>query len=253
MRDCPVYECNMHEDYRSFLRDRLRYRQHASLKGDPRSYLHPHFREDGRAATYSIRIVNLAEMLYNLQYSEGIELCINQLATGHIESGLAEMQIGMMLHQAEMSFRYIDRTSAPGRVYDLEILRRDESVCCAEVKCKEEATDLSVETVRNSLKDAREQLPAGRDGIIFVRTPQAWVSATETTVILPPEIAAATNDFLRSTGRVAFVIFYVFHLTEFHDHVLNRHALTEFKESTLGGPTRLGRQFLSARSKLQMD
>src|SRR5580704_11056329 len=52
------------------------YRQYAYLTAEKNSYLSPEFGPDGKAPVYSMRILKLAEMLFNLQGVEGFEYCL---------------------------------------------------------------------------------------------------------------------------------------------------------------------------------
>jgi hypothetical protein len=125
-----------------------------------------------------------AEMLFNLQSVSGFDTCLRQLASGQLESALAELQLGMMLYQAHHKFRYIDPNAISGKTFDLEIDFPNGATSGAEIKCKEDATELSIETVRNSLGEARSQLPAGGEGIVFVKVPQSWASANGKEILL---------------------------------------------------------------------
>jgi hypothetical protein len=203
------------------------YKRYCSLECEANSYLAPKFRNDGRAAIYSMRMLNLAEMLFNLQSVEGFEHPLGQLANGQIESGLAEMQLGMMLYQAHHKLRYIDPNIRPGKIHDIELDFSNGSTSCADIKCKKDSTDLSVETISNSLGEARKQLPKGCDGIVFVKVPQAWAATNGSEIFLAKPIIDASLAFFRGTDRVALIVFYLFHLTEIEGGIRNRHAIRE--------------------------
>jgi hypothetical protein len=207
------------------------YRQYAFIGAKRNSYLSPDrdVRNDTRMPIYSMRILNLAEMLFNLQEVEGFGHPLVRIASGQIESSMAELQLGMMLYQAHRKIRYVNSDTNGGRSCDLKIEFENGATSCGEIKCKEDTTDISVETITNSLDDARGQLPKGGDGIIFVKVPQGWAAAaTDEQIFLRMEIIDAARTFLRNTSRVALIVFYIFHLQEFSWGVRNRHAIREF-------------------------
>lgn len=210
-----------------FLGERWYY-NHAYLESPPTSFLHPHFGEDGLAPVYSMRMLNLAEMLLNLQGVEGFQTCLDHMTLDQLESALSELQIGMMLYQDRIEFRYIDPQTVRGKSPDIEITLATGDAALADIKCKYENTDVSEETVTNTLKSARKQLPSGKPGMIFVKVPQEWTFEAGEVVMLPMPMVNATRGFLRNTTRVVKIIYYTFHLSRNLDGgILNRHAIRE--------------------------
>ena len=176
-----------------------------------RSYLRPAFDEAGEATDFSMRLLNLSEMLWNLQGVGGVRNPLEDIASGQIEPGLAELQAGMLLMKNGHRFRYVDR-AAGRRTYDIEI-ETSERPWPTEVKCKIDSTDLSEATIVSALKKAHDQLPpddAG-GGIVFMRCPGAWAVDGTRAVWLPPETITAVNAYVQSTRRIGLVVPYVFH------------------------------------------
>ncbi len=207
------------------------YADHAWLTSPTSSFLHPHFGPDGLAPVWSMRMLNLAEMLFNLQGVEGFRACLDHMTLDQLESALSELQIGMMLYQNRIAFRYIDPATVMGKSPDIESTLQDGSSALADIKCKYEETVVSEETVRNTLKKGLNQLPPGRPGLIFVKVPQAWTFDAGETVMLPMHVVRATNAFLRNTSRVVRVVYYLFHLKQAAEGVRNRHAVHEMNNS----------------------
>jgi hypothetical protein len=203
------------------------YADHAYLTSPKTSFLHPHFGSDGLAPVWSMRMLNLAEMLFNLQGVGGFRVCLDHMTLDQLESALSELQVGMMLYQSRIAFRYIDPATMTGKSPDIEITLEDGSSALADIKCKYEETDVSEETVRNTLKKGLSQLPSGRPGLIFVKVPHAWTFEAGETVMLPGSVIRATNAFLRNTSRVAKVVYYLFHLKQAAEGVRNRNAIHE--------------------------
>ena len=176
------------------------YADNAWLTSPTTSFLHPHFGPDGLAPVWSMRMLNLAEMLFNLQGIEGFRACLDHMTRDQLELTVSELQIGMMLYQSQIAFRYIDPATVIGKSPDIEITLQDSSSALADIKCKYEETIVSEATVRNTLKKGLNQLPSGRPGLIFVKVPQAWTFDDGGTVMLPKPVVRATNAFLRNTN-----------------------------------------------------
>jgi hypothetical protein len=203
------------------------YGRHASLTSPKRSFLHPHFGTDGLATTWTMRMLNLAEMLFNLQAIDGFRNCLDHMTLDQLESALSELQIGMMLYQDRIVFRYIDSATATGKAPDIEITLTCGASALADIKCKYEESEVSEETVRNTLKKDLKQIPKGKSGLLFIKVPQRWAFEARETVMLPMPVLNATTAFLRDTSRVVKVVYYMFHLTPTAGGTLNRHAIRE--------------------------
>jgi hypothetical protein len=150
-----------------------------------------------------IRIPFVAEILFNLQGVEGIDLIVDAIREGHVTSRYAELVCGTRLKKAGLSFRYLaPRDAKRGEPSpDIEITRGGRRVIC-EVKSKSDDTEPGVVTLKGTLKTARKQLPKGEQGIIFVMIPEQWIKepAIERLVV------GTTEEFFCSTTRVAGVV-----------------------------------------------
>jgi hypothetical protein len=56
-----------------------------------KSYLFPNFDVENRNKFYLIDVINLADLLFNLQYVDGFDACLKQLMSGVIESTMSEL------------------------------------------------------------------------------------------------------------------------------------------------------------------
>jgi hypothetical protein len=125
---------------------------------------------------------------------------------GDIEGTYAELDLGRMLYQSDINFRFVNRSGKKGDDFDIEIVFENGTIVCADAKCKVEATEFSEQTVLNSLRHARTQFPDDRPSIIFVKVPPRWLAEHSNVKALLTKVA---NDFLRGTGRVVSVKYYV--------------------------------------------
>lgn len=164
---------------------------------------------DSRHQEQAYRIVDLAELLLNLQHVSGFDECVRRMRLGDIEGTYAELDFGRMLFQSEIDFKFVRTTGRKGDDYDIEILLADGTVVCADAKCKIEATEYSERTVLHSLQHARTQFPQDKPSVIFVKLPPRWNGERPT---LKADLARVASNFLRGTGRVVSVKYYISHI-----------------------------------------
>ena len=188
-----------------------------------RGYLNLDFSSDRRREATVFRVIELAENLFNLQGIEGFDACIAQMRVGaeKIESTCAELNFGRFLYIHDIDYRFVVPQSRKGGDYDFEVIYPGELVVPADAKCKFETTGINPDSVRNSLKKARKQLPDDRAGIIFMKVPQSWI--TDLAVAVP--MVNVGREFLKHTDRVVSIKYYVSFLDTINNMVRHRHAL----------------------------
>jgi len=153
----------------------------------------------------AFRVADLGEVLLNLQGVEGIDTCLDCMKHNDIESAYAELDLGRMLYISGINFRYVKPQQKKGLDYDVEIILDDGGVVCADAKCKIETTEFSESTVINSLQGARSQFPKDQPSIIFMKVPQQWFEQAN----IGKSLNEIAIEFLRGTGRIVSVKFYV--------------------------------------------
>jgi hypothetical protein len=151
------------------------------------------------------RVLDLAELIYNLQCVDGFNNCVQQMLKGDVESAYAELDFGRMLYMHSQKFRYVTRSGKRGDDYDIEIMADDGVVICADAKCKIQAKEFNSESLANTSRDARTQFPKDKPSALFVKVPQHWLSTIEQGTAL----LNVARKFLRRTGRVTSVKLYV--------------------------------------------
>jgi hypothetical protein len=181
---------------------------------------------DADEAARQVRIVDLAEMLYNLQEVEGYVEWVRRLINGDVEATLAELDLGRMLFLHSVQFRFVFPVMKKGSDYDVEIIYPNGIVACADAKCKIEGNDFSAKTIDNSLEKARKQLPRNKPGIIFVKHPAKWAADNLA------ELHEATKAFFRTSKRIVSVKYYVQPFEQQGDVVLHRHGYIELTNPT---------------------
>lgn len=151
------------------------------------------------------RVMDLAELLYNLQYMPGFDECILRMRQGDIEGTLAELNIARLLFLNKVPFRFVIPQGAKKKDYDFDILCPNGQVACADAKCKIDDTNFSENGIRNVLKDARKQLPNDKPGIIFIKTPEHWLANDD----FRNKALLVARRFLGGVRRIVSVKFYV--------------------------------------------
>lgn len=147
------------------------------------------------------RAVLVSEMLFNLQGVEGFGDKLRSLQRDNVEAYVAEFQAAALLHGAGVSFRFRQTVGEKGQDYDLEIYLDDEILAAGNTKCKVETTELSEDTILNSLEDARKKLPKDQAGFVFMKIPESWVRKPNFRQV----VTAGIRNKLRQTGRITTV------------------------------------------------
>lgn len=154
--------------------------------------------------THLVRVVMLAEMIFNLQHKAGLDAVLSQIRGGQIESGSAELEVGKWLEINNVAFRFVEPQQKRGFDYDVELFHFNGMLCCGDAKCKIESTSYSLNTVLSTLRDGQKQLPSDRPGILFVKVPQDWIAASS----FKDEMQELAKQFFRGTKRVVSLEFF---------------------------------------------
>jgi hypothetical protein len=197
--------------------------QHVSVENPEPGFLRVIAGDDDRTQISTFRIVDLAELLFNLQNVSGFDCCIDRMREGNIESTYAELEFGRMLYSAGAVFRFVEPQQKKGADYDIEIILDDGTTVCADAKCKVETTEFSFKTVLNTLEHARKQFPKGRPSAIFAKVPFRWVETSEIGI----ELNQVANRFLRGTQRVVSIKYYISDVAYRDGMLTHRHVFNE--------------------------
>jgi hypothetical protein len=171
----------------------------------------------------TIRIIDLAEVIFNLQHVHGFDDCIARMRRGDIEGTHAELDLGRMLFLHHAPFRYVVPQGVKGCDYDVEVLYPNGVTACADAKCKIVGTTFGANKINNALKKAKTQLPDDRPGIVFIKVPEDWMEVAGF-----EDIAVNTaHAFLRGTRRIVSVKFYVSPIALLNGWMKLQHAYKE--------------------------
>jgi hypothetical protein len=197
--------------------------RHIVSDGRKRGFLSIDESDPVRRETSIFRVMDLAEVIYNLQAVPGFDECITRMRDGDIEGTYAELDFGRMLYLNEVPFRFVVPQGTTGFDYDIEVEYRNGVVAAADAKCKIESTDFGESTIKNTLNKARKQLPDASPGIVFVKVPPRWITNPENIVTM----VDVARTFLRGTRRVVSVKYYTSPITFVDDMLRHDHAYKE--------------------------
>jgi hypothetical protein len=182
---------------------------------------------DGTDATTldksAYRLMDLAELLYNLQHVVGFDEYITRMRDGDIDGTYAELDFGRMLYLNQIKFRYIVPSGVKGSDYDVDVIYPNGLTVCGDAKCKIEATEFGVKTIDDTLRGARRQLPDNQPGIVFVKIPPRWLETPNFAHVCH----AVAWDFLRTTQRIVSVKYYAAPLSFMNGILAIHHAFME--------------------------
>jgi hypothetical protein len=183
------------------------------------------------------RVIDFAEMLYNLQSIEGYDNCVAQLNDPQLEGTLAELEVGKLLQIHGVRFRFIVPQGVSGMDYDLEVFMPDSRSAVADTKCKIESSSTSKSTIKSQLEKARSQLPSDSPGMVFLKVPQDWMVDAQQWVENEygnETISSAVRSFLRNTGRIVSVKVYssIIHVYQNRPGTVGLYRVWEFNNFT---------------------
>ena len=130
------------------------------------------FKSEGRGFQYQERVRRLAERIFNLQNIKNIEDIVEKIKEGNLISRFSELEVGTTFYRRKIPFEFVKQTGRKRFDFDIKIKTNPEINC--EVKNKIKSTILSEETLRVSLKKARDQMPKDEPSLIAVKIPEEW-------------------------------------------------------------------------------
>ena len=179
------------------------------------------------------RAYELAELMLNLQTVEGFNDRVQELlsaASTKLESTFAELQVGGLLHQHWLPFRFLPKkqNSTRGEDYDFDVFRYQSLKICVEAKCKLERADASAASIFSSLRTGLKQVPKGQPAVLFVKVPQSWWDGGK---LMAHELERVTYRFMGATTRVISVVYYTPFVTIENGRLNHRHMWREYENS----------------------
>lgn len=146
----------------------------------------------------------LGEIVFNLQTVPGLEGRLEALKTDDLTSTLAELYAAKLIVLSELPFSFVKPSGTRRFDYEAKILLPSGHTGTCEVKSKHEDTELTRNTILNSLKTAGSQAPPDAPLIVFFKIPDHWVGEAQ----LKDNAESATKKFFRHYERAIAVVFF---------------------------------------------
>jgi len=180
---------------------------------------------------FNMRVIELGEMIFNLQTTAQFAERIEEIrtATRGVETRISELMGGRFFKQLGIEFQFRPPKGQKQEDYDIDYERTNGKLGRCEVKSKVQDAVLSENTIRNTLKEAKSQLPKGETGIILLRIPEDWVPWKDGAINLEQIANAVTNWFAKEkTKRVSSVVVFDSRTDVLDSRVLNNCYYREF-------------------------
>lgn len=179
-----------------------------SDQSDP--YIAQNFSANRALIMAQAKITSIGEMIFNLQHIPNARERFARIRDSSLEVAISDLEAARLLALSEQRFKFIEEQNRKGFDYDIEVTLDDETPLCCESKCKLESTELSKETILNSLRKAARQVPDDKPGAIFIKFPESWIRSPNITTIL----SDALHGLFERSGRIVEV---VVHWEEWHE------------------------------------
>jgi hypothetical protein len=176
---------------------------------DRPSYFQFDLRSENTYPRSTTRVIELGEMVWNLHKVAGFEERANEIRTDvrGVETKIGELMGGRFFKQLGIKFTFRSPKGQKQDDFDIEYVRSDTKLGRCEVKSKLQKTEFSINTIKNTFKEAKSQLPKNETGIILLRTPEDWVPL-ENGIVKLQAIIDAVNDWFKTakTRRISSIV-----------------------------------------------
>ncbi|MGE5540766.1 MAG: hypothetical protein ACM3TU_00560 [Bacillota bacterium] len=147
------------------------------------------------------RVSKLAIRLLNMQDIKGLQKVIQEIQSGDIHGGYAELEAGDFLSRRNVPFEFVIPSGEKRKDFDIRITTEPHINC--EVKHKVESTIISKETLESVLSSANKQVPVDEPALFFIKIPEEWASSSDFNNV----IERVSGTFLpRNTNVVGFIL-----------------------------------------------
>ncbi len=119
------------------------------------------------------RVSKLAVHLYNIRDVVGLQKVIDEIKSGNIYGGYAELEAGDFLLRRNIPFEFVIPSGQKGQDFDIKI-NTNYTINC-EVKHKIESTHPSKEALEATLSAANKQVPKNQPALFFIKVPISWI------------------------------------------------------------------------------
>lgn len=184
--------------------------KHLAPLDRPADYFKAGIADEDGYNRFMMRKMELAELILNLHKVSGFESRLDSIRNDQrgIESGICELMGGRFFKCHGIMFHFSSPKGRKGEDYDIDYVRTDGKLGRCEVESKLQETEFSANSIKNSLKHAKKQLPKGETGIVLLRIPEVWVPWTDDGVTKLQAVIKAVEEWFaeEKTKRVSSVV-----------------------------------------------
>lgn len=168
---------------------------------EARKYLRSEFENEYEQFQWQQRLEILAERIFNLQKINNFSRLIGEIQQKNFSSRFAEIEVGAHLKRAGISFEFVIPSNK--KLEDFDITINDGILINCEVKQKLEETNLSKDTLDNTLNKAMKQLPKSEAALIALQIPEEWVKNLK----LKEIVEKNTKKFFKKYNNLLAILF----------------------------------------------
>lgn len=174
------------------------------------------------------RVSKLAIRLLNTQEVKGLQKVVQEIRSGDIYGGYAELEAGDFLMRRDIPFEFVIPSGEKKKDFDIRITTEPRINC--EVKHKIESTTISKKALESVLSSANKQVPADEPALFFIKIPEEWVKSPDFKSV----VERVSGTFLpRNTHVVGFVLHWEERVPGNEGHFFWKYHLEENKDLSL--------------------
>lgn len=184
--------------------------EHLAPFDRPAKYFKADITDEDGYNRFMMRKMELGELLLNLHKVTAFDDRLDVIRNDQrgVEAGISELIGGRFFKCHNIMFHVLPPKGCKQEDYDIEYVRTDGRLGRCEIKSKLQGTQFSANTIKNSLKDAKKQLPKEQSGIVLLRIPEMWVPWNDDGVTKLHDVIKAVEDWFaeEKTTRISSVV-----------------------------------------------
>jgi hypothetical protein len=173
-----------------------------SSENKPGMYFYPSNDPEDKQVIW--RQIRFAELLFNFQNLRGFSRRTNEWQGNQPEAIVAELESAFYMRSCNHMPTFVATKTSGQRTPDFDVVLSFGLKCAWEAKSRLEHLSFNERRLKESLDEARKQLPAGTSNIIFVRIPEAWTLKAE----FQGQLESVVSHLFRNSKRAISVLFH---------------------------------------------
>lgn len=147
------------------------------------------------------RVIYLGHLVYSLRNCEGVDYYFESLKTKDLKSCYWELRVANVFLNSEYKVKFVKESGEKKSDFDF-VVQKENYIFYVEAKSRDNFNPKNENTLRNTLNEARKQLPKQANGIIYISIPLEWIHMENA----EDKISTVIRKFLHETRRVCYVV-----------------------------------------------